>query len=56
MMKYETILFQEERNIGRLTLNRPGALNALNQKMIEELEHLFDELAASETARPHSSG
>jgi enoyl-CoA hydratase/carnithine racemase len=51
MMKYETILFQEESNIGRLTLNRPGALNALNQKMIEELEHFFDELAASETAR-----
>lgn len=50
-MKYETIVYKEDKNIGLLTLNRPKALNALNQKMIEELEHFFDELAESETAR-----
>jgi enoyl-CoA hydratase/carnithine racemase len=51
MMKYDTILYQEDKNVGLLTLNRPKALNALNQKMIEELEHLFDELHKSETVR-----
>ena len=50
-MDFRTILYQEEKNIGLLTLNRPEKLNALNERMIEELEQLFDELASSNTTR-----
>ena len=50
-MRYKTILFEENDAIGLLTLNRPKTLNALNQVMLEELEHLFNELAVSESAR-----
>lgn len=50
-MNYTTILFQEEDNIGLLTLNRPETINALNQTMIAELEHLFNELQSNETVR-----
>ena len=50
-MKFETLLFEEKDNIGLLTLNRPKTVNALNQKMIEELHALFDALEASEKIR-----
>ena len=50
-MSFETILFEEKENIGLLTLNRPKALNALNQKMIEELDALFDALILKEEVR-----
>lgn len=50
-MNYNTILYQEDKNIGLLTLNRPETVNALNETMIEELEHLFAELTTSETVR-----
>jgi len=50
-MKFETILFEEKDNIGLLTLNRPKTINALNQKMIEELDVLFDEVGANESLR-----
>ena len=43
-MRYETIVFEEKDNIGLLTLNRPETINALNQKMIEELDDLLDGL------------
>ena len=43
-MPYETILYSEEGHIGLLTLNRPETLNALNQKMIEELDVLLEAL------------
>ena len=43
-MQYETILYSEKDHIGLLTLNRPETLNALNQKMIEELDALLDEV------------
>lgn len=51
MMSYTTIIYQEDGNIGLLTLNRPQKLNALNQIMLEELEDLFDSLNRSETCR-----
>jgi enoyl-CoA hydratase/carnithine racemase len=38
-MSYETITYETpEKGIGVLSLNRPNAYNAVNQKMIEELE------------------
>jgi enoyl-CoA hydratase/carnithine racemase len=51
MMGYTTIIYEEDANIGLLTLNRPQKLNALNQTMLEELEDLFDSLNRSETCR-----
>lgn len=50
-MAFETILFEENDHIGLLTLNRPKTVNALNQKMIEELDELFDDLALNDDVR-----
>lgn len=50
-MPYETIVYSEEDHIGLLTLNRPETLNALNRKMIEELDTLLDELYRDDSAR-----
>lgn len=50
-MAYETILYEEADNIARLTLNRPTSVNALNRKMIEELERVLERLAHESTAR-----
>ena len=38
-------------SIGVVTLNRPGALNAMNTLMIQELLHLFREQAYNEELR-----
>ena len=43
MTAYETILVEQRDRVGIITLNRPKVLNALNQKLTEEL------LAAAET-------
>ena len=50
-MPDETILFSEEGHIGLLTLNRPKTLNALNKKMIEELDVLLDGLYMNQDIR-----
>jgi len=50
-MSYETILYSEEDHIGLLTLNRPRTLNALNQKMIEELDALLEGLYRNDAVR-----
>jgi enoyl-CoA hydratase/carnithine racemase len=50
-MKNETIIFSKEGHIGLLTLNRPKTLNALNQKMIEELDALLDGLYRNQDLR-----
>ncbi len=51
MADYKTIIFREKAGIGFLTLNRPDRLNAINLKMIEELEDIFRKLEESETVR-----
>ncbi len=50
-MSYQTIEFETKDKIALLTLNRPKTINALNQKMIEELEQVLDELQSHATAR-----
>jgi enoyl-CoA hydratase/carnithine racemase len=38
MADYNTILYQKQRNAVLITLNRPNALNAMNQDMMNELD------------------
>lgn len=42
-MDYRTILYQKTRGKATITLNRPRALNALNQEIIEELLNAIQE-------------
>ncbi len=41
-MAYETILVDTEDSVGVITLNRPDALNALNSKLIDEMNQALD--------------
>lgn len=50
-MAPETIIVEEHDHITRLTLNRPSALNAINDKMGEELLATLKEAEKSETVR-----
>lgn len=45
---YEHVLFEKRGGIGWVTLNRPEVLNALNAKLVDELDRLFGEAAADE--------
>ncbi len=50
-MDYQTMLYEESENIGRLTLNRPSAVNAINRIMIDELEDFFHRIEKINTCR-----
>ncbi len=50
-MSYDTILFDENENTARITLNRPDALNAISPIMIAELNDAFDRLDLREDLR-----
>jgi enoyl-CoA hydratase len=41
-MAYETIIVTQQGRVGRITLNRPQALNALNAQLIRELNAALD--------------
>ena len=43
-MNFETLLFEEKESIGILKINRPKALNALNQQVLSELSQFFDQI------------
>jgi len=43
-MNYEHVILERKENIATLTLNRPERLNAMNERMIEELESAMIEV------------
>lgn len=47
-MAYETILTETKGRVGLITLNRPAALNALNDQLIGELNQALDAFEAGE--------
>lgn len=48
---YETIKYEKEDHIAIITLNRPERLNALNIKLITELDKAVDEVASDDEVR-----
>ena len=42
-MSYETILVETKDKVGVITLNRPKALNALNDQLMDELGHALQQ-------------
>lgn len=47
-MKYETILVEIKDKVGLITLNRPNALNALNDRLMDELGHALIQFEQNE--------
>ncbi|WP_276619812.1 enoyl-CoA hydratase/isomerase family protein [Syntrophomonas wolfei] len=45
-MELRTLLYRKDERIGIITLNRPKALNALNEELINELSVLMDYISA----------
>lgn len=50
-MSYETILFDTDRNVATITLNRPDALNGLTVQTTEELAHALIRCRADANVR-----
>lgn len=50
-MAYENIIYQLQDRIAVITFNRPKALNALNQALLDELSDALDQVAADEDIR-----
>lgn len=43
-MPYETLQYEKNKEVGRLTINRPKALNALNDLVLKELAQFISEI------------
>jgi len=50
-MSYETLIFQKEKGVGTITLNRPKQKNAINDVMITELAALIKAIAVDDEVR-----
>jgi len=49
--KEASFLAPEEENIGVITMNRPEVLNAMNEGLLTELDHLLEEIRKDEKVR-----
>ncbi len=49
--RYETIILEVSGGIGRLTMNRPGSLNAFNEKMTDEIQSALRLLSENDEVR-----
>jgi enoyl-CoA hydratase/carnithine racemase len=50
-MNYETIIYELSGHVATVTLNRPGRLNAFNQRMCDEFEHLWNAVRLDDDVR-----
>lgn len=50
-MPYETLLYDCQHHVAKVTLNRPQVLNALNARVLDELETVFVAIAESSSIR-----
>jgi 2-(1,2-epoxy-1,2-dihydrophenyl)acetyl-CoA isomerase len=50
-MSYETITYENDSGIGRITLNDPASLNAFNAQMGADLEHVFARMESDSSVR-----
>ena len=51
MSEYTTLLLSKENGVAVVTINRPKALNALNEAVLNELSLAFDELAVNDAVK-----
>jgi enoyl-CoA hydratase/carnithine racemase len=50
-MSNEDLLYEQRGSVAWLTLNRPGAMNALNLSIIGHMEALIPQLAQDDSVR-----
>ena len=51
MPDFETLKFEIDKNVARITLNRPEKLNTINGKMVLELENAVNEITDDESVK-----
>jgi enoyl-CoA hydratase/carnithine racemase len=47
-VEYETILLAKHEGVGKVTLNRPKSLNAINQQMLDDLDRALSDLESDD--------
>lgn len=50
-MNYETIIYEQQESVAWITLNRPSDLNAVNQRMLEELSDVLTAIMSDASQR-----
>ena len=50
-MAYETLFYEKRNGIAHITINRPDKLNALNQKVMQELQECFQDIEKDNEVR-----